>query len=300
MGSPIFLGEEYDDYVANLLRISERFQYDLVADQLLHQFKWKIVESWIDYLKQQEFYAPEIENKWDSLIEWVTNLNLVRKSALFDDTTYGTNVLWRYSFWVEMSSITIDIDEIQFQLVYLHSIGNTDINVDQLFMSIFCHELAHLSSSEYRTREELDTSRRLYELRKSILGSDQPDEDIFYLLKYRSGIYIDFIWSDEDLKLNLINEAITELIAEEVYSHIQSENPNITMGSYVFTYQNEVKILKQSLTEFSEEMGQSYDVIWEKIRKWYFLWGEDFKYVFVEIIDQIYPRFCKYMTQLDK
>ena len=291
--SPIFLGEEYDDYVANLLKISEQFHYSLQANELIHTFRSVTMDSWKTYLVEKWFYNSVLK-KWDDLHTWKTTLNILRRSSLFDDLlNNGTGILWTYSYArAEKSGITLDIGEMMLSHSNLILDGHMDVTMEQLFMCVFCHELAHLFSTESPTREELDTSYRLYELRRSVLWSDQPDEDIFYLTKYRSGIYLDSVWSDADLKLNLINEAITELIAEEVYNHIWWVNPTIIGRSYIYTYKKEVESLRKALVDISGEMGQSYNVIWEKIRRWYFLWWEDFTYVLVEIIDKIYSRFC--------
>lgn len=292
----IVLLEETDR--SKLISITDQYWSDIQARLLNEKYKKQTGNEFLDYLwknKCVDSRILEINQDFSSgsitfSIEYpgITSENFLSSDA------YGSYA-YDHRSWKRIVNIYYDMI-FQGTISYILLTWEA-LSPENFFIMILCHELAHMFSSEVLSKSTIDSWKILYDLRRSILGDEQPVEDVLHLVKYRTGIKL-ITWESDYPTETALNEAITELVAEEIYESLRWKAwYEKIRWAYVYSYKKEVQCLRQALSEFSWESEQSYTENWSILRKGYFLWWEALMLAVSKVIDPIFPRFYELMSE---
>lgn len=136
-------------------------------------------------------------------------------------------------------------------------------------ISVFCHEMMHFASTEF--------DPILNKVRQVVSDTVSPwknfmigDPRYFF---YKSWLQVKWYneWKASQLPYDLTgeNEAMTDILAREVFVELRTKLPDLIKNEYYIGYPNEVAVLEQDLHEKSEKNGTTSEEEFTKIVKAY-------------------------------
>ncbi len=286
--------EPIHEYLKKLGEASTRQAFRLQEVTFYSEYFIPIISALILKIKQQYEIPAE---------RFLTILKLVKKlSILFcSSKTLSNNPMivedsTGYVFWDKKKdclTLTIDLDSIMKEVAVTSINDWIKLSIYEQFVMVLTHELAHVFSTEFISTDEAEKREKELAIRELYNESHCVNDIIVkYFTHFRSWykiIYVDGYFATRE-DPTPFNEAITELVGEELYQIITSDEPFkvLTKTYHVGAYKPNVIALHRAIKRYCSIHKMDESSVLEKIKRAYIVW---FPYILE--IDDLYSLFLE-------
>jgi hypothetical protein len=232
--------ESIEKFINSILNEAILRIYFRIKEEYWKEYKWNILKL----VNQKKVKVVIRKNAWDdTLIKdelWAIWSNL---KTWFITFYLNPIAIANHSWWIDNYELTL--------------------------MSVFCHELAHLLSTELLDNETRKALENYWRKVEETLGDESVK--IPNIRYYRSWLSLSY-WENRWV-LRELNEWMTDIFWETIFNILKEEwlIPN-NLWEYVVFYKKDKQELEYDIRKLQEKLQITEDEIYEYFEKAYLLW----------------------------